>query len=251
MKFLFSNVTYFSIAYFACLAMDIWVKINLEAVPYRYISKTLVILLLLVFFMKNHGDSTLKHFRFMVIALCCFMIGDWLLIEPDDTVLFASGMMFFILGKLFYAFRFSNQRDFELGRLLPFLLVCFIYILGLMNLIYDNLNDLFFPVLIYFFASIIVLQLAFLRKNDVNRLSYYLVFIGMIVSMLSDSITALKTFYMPNFAYEKITIMLFYGISQYLIVLGITKEIKLQEDDFHLGSADTKLVDRNKDLNSN
>lgn len=197
--------------------------------PYRYISKTLLIGWLVAFYLMNQKETSKKHFWFMIIALSSFIIGDWLLIEPKNTALFASGMMFFIVGKLFYAFRFSNQRDFKLGRLLPFLSICFLYILWLMNLIYDNLHQLFFPVLIYFFASIIVLQFAFLRKGDVNSHSYYLVFIGMIVSMASDSITALKVFYMPDFAYEKVTIMLFYGVSQYLIVLGITREVKQKE----------------------
>lgn len=107
-----------------------------------------------------------------------------------------------------------------------------------MNLIYDNLHQLFLPVMIYFFASIIVLQFAFLRKDDVNRLSYLLVFIGTILCIVSDSVTALKTFYIPNFAYEKITIMLFYGIGQYLIVFGITKEVKQPVDDLLITSKD-------------
>ncbi len=225
-----SNFTYFSIAFFTLLAIDIWVKLQFDNIPYRYISKTLVLLLLIIFYIKNQAETKRKHFWYMIGALGCFLIGDWLLIEPKNTMLFAGGMMFFILGKLFYAFRFSNQRDFKLSRLLPFLFICFLYILWLMNLIYDNLHGLFLPVLIYFFAAIIVLQFAFLRKDDVNRLSYLLVFIGTIVSMASDSITALKTFYMPDFACEKITIMLFYGISQYLVVVGILKEVKKEED---------------------
>lgn len=202
----------------------------MDAMPYRYISKTLVLVFLLFFYLINQKETSKKHFWFMTIALVSFLLGDWLLINPKNTTLFATGMMFFIIGKLFYAFRFSNQRDFKLSRLMPFLVVCFLYILWLMDLIYDNLHQLFLPVLIYFFASIIVLQFAFLRKYDVNKSSYFLVFIGMILSMASDSITALKTFYVPNFAYEKVTIMLFYGIAQYLIVLGIVKEKKQPEE---------------------
>ncbi|NND11014.1 MAG: lysoplasmalogenase [Flavobacteriaceae bacterium] len=230
-KYFINNLTHFSIAYFSLLALDIWVKLQIETIPYRYVSKSLLIILLIVFYLKNHNESMRKNFWLMIAALCSFMIGDWLLIEPTNSFVFAVGMIFFVIGKTCYAFRFSNQRDFNLGRLLPFLIICFLYILGLMNLIYDNLNELFFPVLIYFFASIIVLQLAFLRQGDVNKLSYWLVFSGMIASMGSDSITALKTFYLPDFAYEKVTIMLFYGISQYLIVLGIVKEVKLEEEE--------------------
>ena len=107
-----------------------------------------------------------------------------------------------------------------------------------MNLIYDNLHQLFIPVMIYFFTSVILLQFAFLRKADVNKMSYLVVFIGTVLCIVSDSITALKIFYLPNFAYEKITIMLFYGIGQYLIVYGITKEVKQPEDDLLMSSAE-------------
>ncbi len=232
-----TDFTYFSIAFFTFLAIDIFVKLQLDSMPYRYISKSIVLLLLILYYLKNHKETSRKHFRFMIIALICFLVGDWLLIEPKNTTLFASGMMLFILGKLFYVFRFSHQRDFRLARLFPFLVVCFLYIAGLMNLIYDNLHQLFFPVIIYFFTSVIVLQFAFLRKVDVNKLSYLLVFIGIVLSILSDSITALKIFYIPNFAYEKITIVLFYGIGQYLIVLGVMKEVKQPEDDLLVSSA--------------
>lgn len=230
MKKILSHSLYFSVLYFSILLLDILVKLNFNYFPLRYITKPLVVVTLLLFYIYNNKETTKRHFNVMIIALSCFILGDFLLIEPKSTLLFASGMGFFIFGKVFYAFRFSNQHDFKLSRLLPFLLVCFIYILWLMNLIYDNLDDLFIPVLVYFFATIIVLQLAFLRKNDVNNLSYYLVFIGMLVSMASDSITAIKTFYIQDLAFEKISIMMFYGISQYLVVFGICKEVKIQEE---------------------
>lgn len=238
-----TDTTYFTIAFFSLLALDLLVKFQLEAMPYRYISKTLLIGLLIGYYIKNQKEAIRKNFWLMITALSCFMIGDWLLIITNNIKVFTSGVVFFILGKVFYAIRFSNQRDFKLSRLIPFLFCCFLYILWIMNLIYDNLHDLFFPTLIYFFVVVISLQLAFLRKDDVNKLSYILVFIGVIASVASDSITALKVFYMPNFAHEKVTIMLFYGISQYLIVIGITREIKQPEDEFILASTKVDSVD--------
>lgn len=37
-------------------------------------------------------------------------------------------MLFFVLGKIMYCLRFTNNRDFKLARLLPFLTVSFILI---------------------------------------------------------------------------------------------------------------------------
>ena len=44
--------------------------------------------------------------------------------------------------------------------------------------------------------------------------------------MIADSLDILKMFYDPEIAYNKITIMFFYCLSQYLIILGVLKETK-------------------------
>jgi len=231
MKSFFTNSLYFSVVFFILLGIDIVVKLTANDFPYRYISKSLLISSLIIYFMYNSSTSSRKNFNYMLIALCSFLVGDIVLINTFSGLMYIIGMIFFVIGKLFYAIRFSNTRDFKISRLLPFLFLCFIYVLWMMNLIYDNLGALFVPTLIYFFAAIIVLQMAFLRKNDVNNLSYYLVFIGVLVSIVSDSITGISSFYFPELPYHKLAIMLFYGLSQYLIVLGISKEIKLPEDE--------------------
>ncbi len=133
-------------------------------------------------------------------------------------------MSFFVLGKLFYALRFSNQKDFKLYMLLPFLVISFGYMVFIMDLIYDKLGDFFIPVMVYLFACLIVALFAFLRKGEVNIKSYILVIIGIGFTILSDTISVLQEFYQSDIAYHKITIMLFYGISQYFIVLGVVRE---------------------------
>ena len=69
-------------------------------------------------------------------------------------------------------------------------------------------------------------QFAYLRKNEVNKTSYWLVLIDVLFSMFSDSINILKVFYNDEIAYNNISIILFYGVSQYLIILGIVTERK-------------------------
>jgi len=231
MSKLFKSILYFSIFYILIVLLDIFVKLNLETIPYRFITKPLVVLSLLIFYWINRKNNEVKSdFKIVIIALVCFLIGDLLLIEPKNSLFFGGGMLFFIVAKLFLAKKFTHYRDFKMRRLLLFLLGCFIYIITVTYFIYYNLKDLFVPVLIYFFASIMVLQFAFLRKDDVDSLSYKLVFCGMLLALVSDTITALKMFYMPDFPFEKVLIMLFYSISQYLIVVGLVKEVKKDQD---------------------
>lgn len=229
MSKIFSNTLIFTLLYFAVLLLDILVKISVVEFLSRYIIKPLIVILLIVFYLINFKDKRDNNFYYIMIALGAFLIGDIVLIDTYSGFMYIIGMLLFTIGKLFYAMRFSNTRDFKISRLVPFLIVCFGYTLWIMNLIYDNLGDFFIPTLIYLFITILLLLLSFLRKNDVNDLSYYLVFVGVLFSVVYDSITAISSFYNPDLPYQEITIMLFYGISQYFIVLGIVKEVKVED----------------------
>jgi len=231
MKKLFKSTVYFTVLYTIIVVLDIYVKTSLQAIPYRFITKPLVVISLISFYWINrkHKDKKLDFF-IVVFALVFFLIGDLFLIESKNNLYFGIGMFFFIIAKFFLVKRFTHQRDFKMGRLLIFLFGCFLYIMGVSYFIYYNLRELFIPVLIYFFASITVLQFAFLRKNDVNTLSYRLVFSGTLLALISDTITGFKMFYMPDFPMEKFLIMFFYSLSQYLIFVGLVKEVKKEED---------------------
>ena len=184
----------------------------------------MVMTTLIVFFLFNNTEQNKRRFYLICIGFCCFLLGDILLILFKIQSLYITGLFSFIAGKLFYAFHFSNQRDFKLRRLIPFLLICFIYMVVILNLIYNNLGMFFFPTLIYLFASMVLALFAYLRKDDVNYTSYILVLLGVLTFVICDTIGVLQSFYDENLPYHEITVMLFYGISQYLIVLGIVKE---------------------------
>ena len=89
-------------------------------------------------------------------------------------------------------------------------------------MIYDNLGQMFIPAMIYAFVALMMLQLAYLRKHAVSKISYRMVIVGALITIISDSVTALKEFY-AVVPYQDILIMLFYGISQYFIIIGLAK----------------------------
>ncbi len=78
-----------------------------------------------------------------------------------------------ILGKLVYAIRFSNSSDINMYKLVPYLVLYFIYMMGLMLMIYDNLGDLFVPSIVFLFASLIFVLFGFLREGVVNKVSFF------------------------------------------------------------------------------
>lgn len=89
----FNSKLYFSIVFFTVLFLDIFVKLNFDAVPYRLITKPLVILSLLCFFLINNKTELKK--RFVIIALISFLIGDLLLIFNSVTAFYLCGIAFF------------------------------------------------------------------------------------------------------------------------------------------------------------
>jgi uncharacterized membrane protein YhhN len=228
---IFRNLEKFSILFFAMLLIDIIVKETLPTIPYRYISKPIIVILLFGYYWYNSNALNKNTQLLTFCALGSFLIGDILLIKGAvNGVFLAIGVSFFVLGKAFYSFRFSHSNDFKMGRLIPFFIFCFIFLTAVFLLIYDNLGQMFIPIVIYAFVALMMLQLAFLRKHAVSRVSYYMVLIGALITIVSDTVTALKEFY-AVIPYQEILIMLFYGVSQYFIIVGLVKgeqnELKL------------------------
>ncbi|WAC02066.1 lysoplasmalogenase [Lacinutrix neustonica] len=225
---LFKDKKGFTVIYFIILLIDIVVKLYAEDVPFRYLSKPLVVVFLMIYYVLNNNETSVWRKRFIYMALLCFLIGDILFIETEITPLYITATLLFIVGKLFYAFRFSNQRDFSLVTLFPLFSICFIYMIVIMALVINSLGTFFMPTLIYLFVSLIVVLFAFLRKEEVIYKSFILVLIGVIVAIFSETIVLIKSFYNPNFPYHNVLIMLFYGVSQYLIVYGLVEEVKVK-----------------------
>lgn len=215
---------YFAILFLFLLLVDVYIKTHLENVPYRYISKFAVIISLLFYYNINKKHNSFKY-QAITIGLCFFLLGDLVIINYFETVFFVIAMISFVIGKIMYCIKFSNNRDFNLIRLLPFSFFSFLLMVLILMLVINKLGNFFIPVLLYFFVSLLMFLFAYLRKNDVNKMSYYLVFLGMFSFLISEIVMVLKTFYI-HIPYNQTVIMLSYGVAQYLIVLGIINERK-------------------------
>lgn len=224
MKSIFKNTTQFTILYFTVLFIDIFLK-EIEGFFYlRMFTKASVLLLLMVYFYYSRQGVFRFRDKLFLCGLVVFMIGDFFLTLYQTMEFYILGMILFIIGKLIYTARFSNQNDFSTKKLIPFFVIIFFYIVFITVMVYDNLGDFFIPVLIYLFASMILALFTYLRKDVVNNISFLIVLLGVISSVFSDSITVLQSFYDQDFGYHQYTIMFFYGLFQYLVVIGITKE---------------------------
>lgn len=219
----------FTVLFFCVLTLDIIVKLTCSTFPYRYISKPPILILLTLFYYLNQSEIKRSNFKWTMIGLLCFLIADVVLVNLESIIALGVSLFFVSVAKLFLCFRFSHKYDFKVRRLVPFAIIIFSYTLGLISLVYDGLKGFFIPALLSFFLSLLLFQFAFLRRGVVNNKSYWLVFYGVIMFMISEGLMAIKTF-RTDIPFQDGIIMFCYGTAMYLIVMGIVTERVIKND---------------------
>lgn len=223
MRTLFVNILYFSLLYFAVVLLDLFAIYMVDLKMIRFFTKPLLIVLLIVFYASNDKESTSSKFVFLIIALGFFLLANVATLFRTEPMIIMSASIFFILGKLFYIFRFANRRDFDIVKFLPFVAFYLLYMFVVLSLTLDHLGSYLIPVLLFLFVSLMAMQFAFLRKNEVSEASYQLVIFGIFMMLFGDTIRVLDAFYF-HWTYGSLSAMLLYAMSQYLIVMGLVKE---------------------------
>lgn len=225
MRFL-APVTLF---YFCVLAAEIFAEIT-DDTEMIWISKPLLMPLLLVLFLTNGEKNQPKEKWFFAAALAFSLIGDVFLIFRRDE-LFVFGLASFLLAHLAYILSFSERiREADVALMnkllsaIPFLLfvISFLWFLRPYILGNEQTASLFTPVVVY--ASVISLMgyAALLRKNSVSKPGFWMVFGGALLFILSDSCIAWNKFVSP-LPHGGLIIMGSYGLAQYLMTYGTLK----------------------------
>ncbi|KJD33246.1 hypothetical protein PW52_14485 [Tamlana sedimentorum] len=215
----------FSAIFFSILIIDVIVKNISEVSLFRMVTKSSLLLLLVVLVLYHRSEQKKENIFFLISALICFWLGDIFMLFYKNIILYFVAIFFFVLGKLFYVFRLSTKRDFSMNRLLPYVLFGVAFMFVVYNFIFNGLCETsFFMVFLYFFAALKVFLFAILRKNAVVPLSYNLVLLGVFFSFFSDTITALSSFSEIVIPFSDSAIMVFYGLSQFFIVIGILED---------------------------
>lgn len=190
---------------------------------FHNVAKPLILTSLILFFYLEGKHLSSKTRRNMLIALTFSLIGDVLLMFDElSTNFFLTGLISFMLGHVFYILVFLEKKN-NLKKPIPFITVLIIYALGLFYTLYNGLGSMLIPVIIYMLAILTMAVTAALRKGKVPNSSYNLVFIGVLLFLISDSILAVNKFY-GDVAYEHILIMSTYAFAQFCIVMGIIKQ---------------------------
>ena len=191
----------------------------------RFYSKPLIVFGLLIYFYQiTKPIASTLLIRAILAGLIFSLIGDVLLLWEH---LFIYGIGAFFLTQVCYIIGFKVAQKSpgairNINFVKAFLINMPIYFFGAFTfyLINPNLGVLKTPVIIYIIALISMVTTARERYGKCNPASFWQVFIGAFLFLISDAIIALDKFYIP-IQDADIFIMGTYAVAQLMIVMGV------------------------------
>ena len=195
-----------------------------------YICKPLLMTSLFFYYLFSSYPADRSRSLFLAIIFSFF--GDVLLMKEEY---FIPGLLAFLVAHIMYIFAYRQHRTEEPEQQLQGLQrlrLAFPVILGgtgLIVILYPVLADLRLPVIIYALVLMFMVITAIFRMGRTNSTSFWLVFGGAVLFMISDSFIAINKFRDP-FAYAGLWIMLTYTTGQYMIVRGLLMHTRLAND---------------------
>lgn len=221
------NILWLYLFLFATLADIAFILERKEEL--RFFSKPLILIGLIAYFyqLSKPISGTLLS-KSILAGLIFSWLGDVLLLWPD---LFTYGLGSFFIAQVCYiiGFKVAQFNPNQLGRVnfvRVFLTNLPIYFFGafIFYLISPNLGAIKIPVAIYIIAIVSMLTTAKDRFGNCHPASFWQVFIGGALFVISDAIIALDKYY-QTYTEADVLIMGTYTTAQLLIVMGIRTHI--------------------------
>ncbi len=222
------------ILFFAALAADCYCIIEGYA-NYRFITKPLLMILLIVVFINETKHTRHKATKNYVIgALVSSLVGDVLMLFDHLHIYFVIGIAVFLITHILYTIIFCRMQPFakEKGFLI-FIWGAFvlIYVIVITCIIWQGVdkNDLEAPVLLYIMAIGLMLLCAINTSiGSIRKVAYSYFIPGALLFIGSDSLLAINRFSSP-IKYAPLIIMISYAAAQFLITNGCIKVLKKQK----------------------
>lgn len=189
---------------------------------FRLISKPLLLISLLAYFIIHAKTNRNTTFYLMLGALFCSLLGDvFLLFENRSGIFFILGLGSFLIAHVLFALTFIKKWNTNTPTNFWWIaLLLLSYGILLFVILKDNLGALKVPVILYIMGILAMVITAYRRKGNVPKSSFNLVFIGALFFVLSDSVLAIDKF-MVAIPLSHIIVMGTYATAQYLITKGI------------------------------
>jgi uncharacterized membrane protein YhhN len=170
--------------------------------------------------------STHQRSAVFIWALVFCWLGDSLLLfQEQNELYFIGGLLAFLTGHLLYILAYrqfqsaGNSNGLSITKKIRFSFPIILAGTGLIAILFPALGPLTIPVIVYALVLMLMVMMALFRYGRTSAESFWMIFGGAILFMISDSALALNKFYAP-FHYSGPIIMMTYISAQYLIVQG-------------------------------
>lgn len=207
--------------YFIIASIELYAELK-NFTLLRYLFKPMLMPLLMGFAVLQCQELKLQIPIPLIYALFFSFLGDVFLLYVDRReIFFLLGLGAFLIGHIFYILlNMKNTPKQALSprkiiQLLPMLLLAF-FLLYKLRL---NVGSMLIPIMLYTFVLIALYYTGLLTKSSTTTTTWRIIFIGILLFILSDSMIAWSKFISP-FAFSSFFIMLLYIISQYLLTIG-------------------------------
>ncbi len=221
------QISRFALSYGILTTIHIAVS-SFEVSILAYLTKPLLMIFLALFFYRNIPRPLDRLSKVTIYALFFSWLGDVLLMFQNyQAIYFLFGLVSFLIAHLCYIFAFSKTPKSPKGSTKTLAVASFVYFLvgvGSISFLQDGLGDMLIPVIVYSLTIIIMNIMAVARYGKVSNSSFWWVMFGAISFLISDSLIAVNKFYTPIPA-PSFWIMSTYCLGQFLIVIGILKQL--------------------------
>jgi uncharacterized membrane protein YhhN len=210
-----------SMLYFLIGILYIMLPVIPIPIPPLVVKALIIPVLIIVFKVVVKNENAISHWLIFA-ALLFSWAGDVVLgITSHQENMFMPGLVCFLLTHVLYVIVFFQTpgKNLPLKKFLYSVIPVLLYGLVLLYILYDDLGGMKIPVIIYTIVILAMVAAAINRIEKVNRTSFYLVLIGAVLFLSSDSMLAIDKFSNP-FPFASPLIMLTYIAGQYLIVMG-------------------------------
>jgi uncharacterized membrane protein YhhN len=194
-------------------------------VTVHFLTKPAIVITLILYYLVTAPQ---RQTIFLLALIACLLGDILLLLVRWNEIYFLLGLGSFFVAHVLYSFSYRQNRwvkqpdqlaNVQRARLsFPILLAG----TGLVVFLFPTLGPLRVPVMLYSLVLVIMVLSSISRLGRVSSESFWFVFSGALLFMISDSILAVNKFASPV-AHDGLLIMGTYCTAQFLIVEGMIR----------------------------
>jgi uncharacterized membrane protein YhhN len=195
--------------------------------------KPVIMLTLGLYYLASVAKEERSMLVVLAVLFCCG--GDtFLMLQHINSSFFIFGLVSFLIAHVLYTLSYRNhahetdENELQGIQKIRFAFPIVLAGTGLIIVLYPVLGDLRFPVIVYALILVIMVLNALFRYGRTTYKSFWMVFTGAVLFMVSDALLAVNRFLEPVEA-GTFWVMFTYISAQFLIVEGLIVHVSTKK----------------------